>query len=97
MFGFTPAQVAENIRWTNVQYGGKDFTTTNTFFSNGNADSWSAAGITEHVPKVSGNHIYIIDQGTHCSDLYWPSSEDSKSLIAARAAEVDAIKEWLKA
>jgi hypothetical protein len=96
-FGLTPSQVEENVQFTNVQYGGKQFTTTNTFFSNGNADSWSAAGITDGVPKVAGNHIYIIDGGLHCSDLYWPDESDSKSLIAARAAEVDAIKQWLNA
>jgi len=97
MFGWTPAQVEENIRWTNVQYGGKQFATTNTFFSNGNADSWSAAGITDRVPSFSGNHVAVIDGGFHCSDLYWPSEFDSDSLKAARAAEINAIKEWLSA
>jgi len=93
--GSSPANVEENIAWTNVNYGGQSITTTNTFFTNGNDDGWSFAGINSGPVPVTGNQFFVIDKGTHCSDLYWASNRDSESLKEARQAQVNAIKQWL--
>ena len=96
-YGVKAADVYSNIAFTNTYYGGRNITTTNTVFSHGNADGWSAAGVTytDRPVPVFGNSVHIIEKGTHCSDLYWPEDRDSASLKAAHAAQLDQIKKWL--
>ena len=97
VYGIRARDVYTNIDWTNTYYGGKNITTTNTFFSHGNADGWSAAGVTytDHPVPVYGNSVHIIEKGTHCSDLYMPEASDSASLKAVHQAQLDQIKAWL--
>ena len=97
VYGLPKGSVPALIDFTNAVYGGKNITTSNTFFTHGNADGWSAAGITytdREVPVV-GNTVKIIVNGTHCSDLYFPSDDDSDSLKAVHEAQMNQIKQWL--
>jgi len=95
-YGFSPAQVEENIRFTNLAYGSKNIHTSSTFFTHGSSDSWNAAGILPptQVPVVD-NYVALIANGTHCSDLRWPSQRDSESLKSVRLQTKNAIKSWL--
>ena len=96
-YGVKPGSVPSMIDFTNTVYGGKNITTSNTFFTHGDADGWSAAGITytDRPVPVIGNSVHIIAKGTHCSDLYFPSDSDSPSLKAVHAAQLSQIKQWL--
>jgi len=96
-YGVPKDAVSKNIDFANTVYGGKGITTSNTFFTHGNDDGWSAAGITKGPVPVIGNQVYVIDKGTHCSDLYFPNSSDSPSLKQAQQAHVDQIKAWISA
>jgi len=97
VYGIKREEVWENADFTNTFYGGKNLTTTNTFFTHGDADGWSAAGVTytDRPVPVFGNTVRIIKAGTHCSDLYFPSDSDSASLKATHAAQLAQIQMWL--
>jgi len=94
-FGIDVDEVEQNIIFTNSVYGGLHMTTSNTFFTHGSIDSWSAAGITRGPVPVYGNTVAVILKGTHCSDLYWPNEGDSDSLKQVRQAQKDQIKAWV--
>ena len=71
----------QHRRYTNAVYGGKNITTSNTFFTHGDADGWSAAGVTVRLHKASAR-----SRVTRCGSLrrartalilYFPSDSDS--------------------
>ena len=97
MYGIKRDSVSDLIDFTNTVYGGKNITTSNTFFTHGDADGWSAAGVTytDHDVPVVGNTVKIIVNGTHCSDLYFPDDSDSDSLKAVHEAQMNQVKQWL--
>jgi len=97
IYGVKASSVSSLIHFTNTVYGGKNITTTNTFFTHGDADGWSAAGVTytDHAVPIVGNTVKIIAKGTHCSDLYFPQDGDSDSLKAVHEAQLNQIKVWL--
>jgi len=47
-------------------------------------------------PAGNNNIVYIIDKGSHCSDLAQPSSSDSPSLQQAHALHNKANMLWLQ-
>ena len=62
-----------NIDFTNAVYGGWNISTTNTFFTHGDADGWSAAGVTytDHPVPVFGNSVMIIEKGSQTLSRLW--------------------------
>ena len=96
-YGVARQSVPGLISFTNAVYGGKAITTSNTFFTHGDADGWSAAGVTytDHDVPLLGNTVRIIAHGTHCSDLYFPQDSDSDSLKQVRQQQINQIKKWL--
>jgi pimeloyl-ACP methyl ester carboxylesterase len=71
---------------------------SNILLSNGSQDPWSILSILPGSPLASENanlQTYLVDQGSHCSDLVSPTSHDSASLIQARQTFTDLATSWL--
>ena len=67
---------------------------SNIIFSNGMSDPWSGGGVlrapNEHV------QIIIIPDGAHHIDLRESNKNDPEVVTAARKAELQTIRMWLK-
>jgi pimeloyl-ACP methyl ester carboxylesterase len=71
---------------------------SNILLSNGSQDPWSILSILPGSPLASQNtnlQTYLVDQGSHCSDLVSAKSTDSSSLVEARQTFTDLATSWL--
>jgi hypothetical protein len=73
--------------------------TTRIFFTNGSADPWSALSITQDPADAAARDVYtyVIDGGSHATDLLAPASTDSASLTGARTKFQALLDKWLGA
>ncbi|XP_052311745.1 uncharacterized protein LOC7463334 [Populus trichocarpa] len=94
VFGIKPRP-----HWITTEFGGHDIKTvlgnfaSNIIFSNGLRDPWSAGGVLEDISD-SVVALYT-EQGSHCLDLYPPTSSDPDWLLALRDKENKIIAYWL--
>merc|ERR1719203_2593741 len=68
---------------------------SNIFFSNGNLDPWSSAGVappgpTERLPAA------VIEQGGHHLDFFPSTDQDPPSVRKVRAMERKYIRRWIR-
>jgi pimeloyl-ACP methyl ester carboxylesterase len=71
---------------------------SNILLSNGSQDPWSILSILPGSPLASQNanlQTYLVDQGSHCSDLVGATDHDSASLIQARQTFTDLATSWV--
>ncbi len=96
LFGFDKAVDTDNIN-NNFYQPLLDPSTTNILFTNGSDDPWSLLSIT--VPNGNASNpnttAYLIDGGSHCTDLLPASSTDSSSLQGARTLFDTLLAKWL--
>ncbi|XP_063301035.1 lysosomal Pro-X carboxypeptidase [Pelobates fuscus] len=87
--------VRPRASWITTVYGGKNITSySNIIFSNGGLDPWSAGGVKE---SLSDSLIAImIPEGAHHLDLRSNNAYDPKSVLQARAMEVEYMKKWIQ-
>jgi hypothetical protein len=80
--------------WIPATYGGVAYPGTNVVFSNGLLDPWSSAGVLNSThPSVI---IAVIPDGAHHLDLFFSNPMDPPSVIAARAVQIAAMREWVQ-
>jgi hypothetical protein len=68
---------------------------TNVFYVNGSLDPWSSLSFTDPSGVPAGNTVFVVDQGSHCSEL---SNLKRGSLLGVFEAHVkfhDLAKAWL--
>ncbi|KAG8431555.1 hypothetical protein GDO86_018247 [Hymenochirus boettgeri] len=81
--------------WITTVYGGKNITShSNILFSNGGLDPWSAGGVKESLSESLV--AIVIPEGAHHLDLRSNNANDPKSVLGARALEVEYMKKWIK-
>jgi pimeloyl-ACP methyl ester carboxylesterase len=77
---------------SNVQYGGANIMSTNTYFINGGEDPWQWAGVIEAQPDLNNNaDLLQCENCGHCVELYNEKDSDSEELKQTR----ENIKQWL--
>jgi hypothetical protein len=93
------ADLVPNVTRTNLNYMGTDSQGTNIVFTNGGIDPWRMLSI---VPVSDTNKtddgraarqrwtVILMENESHCSDLYEPSPEDPLVLVKARE-EIDRV------
>mmetsp|Transcript_76346 Transcript_76346/g.218735 ORF Transcript_76346/g.218735 Transcript_76346/m.218735 type:complete len:127 (+) Transcript_76346:202-582(+) len=90
-----PSRPDEWGKWMDVAYGGKHIAGhSNIFFSNGELDPWTAAGVpapgpTESLPSE------LIALGGHHLDLFFSTAADPASVRRVRASELAHIARWI--
>lgn len=86
--------VKNGVAKTRAQYGGRgNYTGTNVIASRGSVDPWSALALeVSDEPSVIP---YLIEGGSHCSDMESPRAEDSESLKNLRLLISENIKKWI--
>jgi len=90
-----PAVPDEWGRWNTANYGGKRISShSNIFFSNGNLDPWTAAGVPAPGPTES-LPVALISLGGHHLDLFFSTPDDPPSVKDVRSREVDFIQKWV--
>lgn len=92
-FGITPDQVQEQVRLTNLYYGGDRPRGWRVIFPNGAIDPWHALGVLE-TPMRGLPAIYVEGASHH----FWthPSKPtDSPDIVRARETIWDQITAWL--
>ncbi|XP_064414031.1 lysosomal Pro-X carboxypeptidase [Latimeria chalumnae] len=81
--------------WITTVYGGKNISSySNIIFSNGGLDPWSAGGVTHQISDTLV--AIVIPEGAHHLDLRSKNPSDPKSVIQARALEVQYMKKWIQ-
>ena len=67
---------------------------SNIIFSNGEYDPWRSGGVlTDQSASVRAIEVA---QGAHHLDLFFSHEDDPPSVLAARTAEIEAIKAWVR-
>lgn len=71
--------------------------TSNIFLTNGTEDPWSHLSMSKENGNASNPNLtyYTIEDGSHCSDFYPPTSSDNASKKEARAMLSDLLGKWL--
>ncbi|KAL8436383.1 hypothetical protein ACSSS7_001783 [Eimeria intestinalis] len=99
----------QGIRETNLWSGGRHLAdmhaATNIHFTNGEKDPWSTLSVLDVQSQVQDSqHIsaFVIEGrcvflqgGSHCTDFYGPTAQDSKSLQLGRAAIAAAVEGFI--
>ena len=97
-FGLTtpPAIDATNQRYYEPLFNA---VTDHILFTNGSDDPWSTLGLTtpQSLQGNAGLTTYVIQGGSHCTDLYPTSSGDSSSLQGARQLFLNLATGWMQA
>jgi hypothetical protein len=69
---------------------------SNVFYVNGSLDPWSSLGFTDpENPPPGGNTVFVVQQGSHCTDLSQLKSSSFLGDFEARAKAVELIRTWL--
>jgi len=96
-FAGLPEQPDEWGRWLDVAYGGKRIEAySNIFFSNGDLDPWTAAGVPAPGPTAD-LVAALIHQGGHHLDLFFSTEVDPESVRHVREMELTSIAKWIEA
>nr|XP_048697125.1 lysosomal Pro-X carboxypeptidase isoform X2 [Caretta caretta] len=81
--------------WIPSVYGGKNISShSNIIFSNGGLDPWSGGGVTRNI--TDSLTAIVIPEGAHHLDLRASNPSDPKSVLQARALEVQYMKQWIE-
>ncbi|XP_024072233.1 lysosomal Pro-X carboxypeptidase isoform X2 [Terrapene carolina triunguis] len=81
--------------WIPSVYGGKNISShSNIIFSNGGLDPWSGGGVTRNI--TDSLIAIVIPEGAHHLDLRASNPGDPKSVLQARALEVQYMKQWIE-
>lgn len=91
---FNHSIVEENIRRTNVIYGGYNIAITNAYFSHGELDPWHPMGILEDLNKLSP--AFIIPRSAHVPDHRSISINDSIEMRESKERIRELIRGWLQ-
>jgi len=82
------------FNWAFDNFGGRSISDykkySNIFFVNGGSDPWMVGGVIQNVTESIVS--YIVEDGCHVQDMYYPSSYDSASLKFVREKEIEYIK-----
>ncbi|VDK78526.1 unnamed protein product [Litomosoides sigmodontis] len=83
-----------------IRYGIVYNATSNTIFSNGNLDPWSAGGVYENSPGIvdamrNGIYIFHMADAAHHLDLHTPNTCDPPSVTYERFQVVNILKCWV--
>lgn len=92
-YGLTPQP-----GWVMDSFGGYAIgsgAATNIFFSNGRLDPWSGGGILNST--APGITTFLIEDAGHHADLFFPTANDTASMLACRAMELEMIGKWIAA
>ncbi len=103
LYGIPPKRDEWSL-WLDTAYGGSRLHyASNIFFTNGNLDPWSGAGVpsaaqsTERQMGLDGSVVSrLIDQGGHHLDLFWPSPDDPQSVREVREEQKQHIAKWIR-
>lgn len=79
-----------------ARYGGSRLkTASNVVFTNGDLDPWAAAGV--EVQDSSGQEMssYLIEDGGHHLDLFWPTDDDPESVRFVRKLLEQHVGRWV--
>lgn len=90
-----PEHLDEWGKWMDTSYGGRRIRShTNIFFSNGNLDPWSSAGVLPPslTPALPSS---LVNQGGHHLDLFFSTEMDPASVRQVRARERAYMAEWV--
>ena len=86
--------VAPRPEWIGIEFGGADMQyVSNTVFTNGAYDPWSAGGVVRNVSDTA--ITVMIEQGAHHLDLMFSDARDPESVKAARATQMAHIAKWV--
>ncbi len=81
--------------WATLSLAGSDLrAASNIVFSNGVLDPWSAGGVTANIS--ASVHAVLIPNGAHHLDLMFADPRDPPDVLAARAFEVEQMRQWIR-
>lgn len=86
--------VEENVKKTNVKYGGFNPAITNAYFTHGELDPWHEMGILEDLNKMSP--AVIIPRSSHVPDHRSITFNDSVEMRQSKERIRELIGEWLQ-
>lgn len=90
-----------DVNLTNAKFGGLYSFATDVMFTNGDKDPWSRLGITDPSFYVHGEparqnwDVWVTANGSHCSELYTPTANDSAAVNATREKIVDRVAAYI--
>ena len=99
LFGLSPDDVAANVDFTNLFYGGAAPAASRVLFPNGDVDPWHALGVLESPDANASEPVYTC---YGCSHHFWthPDAALGGDLNAAaratKAAIQDQVMAWLE-
>lgn len=85
--------VEENIRRTNIVYGGFNPSVTKVFFTNGLLDPWHVNGITKELNELTP--IALLPRTAHVADFGQISNSDTPEMIASKKKVGELVGQWL--
>jgi len=96
-----PSKRDDQSQWIDTLYGGTRMQyISNIFYTNGNSDPWSPAGMlpdTQLPYKIDQSVISrVIDSGGHHLDLFWATENDPESVLAVREEQKLHIMKWIQ-
>jgi pimeloyl-ACP methyl ester carboxylesterase len=68
---------------------------TNLFFVNGSVDPWSSLSFTDRATAPAGVDVYVVQRGTHCSDLSTLRPDSLVGQFEVHRDFVDRARGWL--
>ncbi|ORY04434.1 peptidase S28 [Basidiobolus meristosporus CBS 931.73] len=88
-----------SIAQFNRKHKGWNVRTSRIFYADGQIDPWRKLSVNSpYAPKRTSkpaNPLFVIEKGSHCTDLGSDSPFDSKSLKDVRKSEVESFKKWM--
>lgn len=92
-FSFNLTAIEQNIKRTNIRYGGFNLSLTNVYFTHGDLDPWHPNGILEDLNESAP--VTIIPLSAHVSDLGQIVNSDSAEMRASKERIRDLVHQWL--
>lgn len=85
--------VEENIKRTNIVYGGFNPSVTKVFFTNGLLDPWHVNGITKELNELTP--VALLPRTAHVADFGQISDSDTPEMTASKKKVGELIRQWL--
>eukprot|EP01052_Picozoa_sp_SAG31_P017287 SAG31_NODE_1177_length_9532_cov_6.655465_2_plen_155_part_00 len=82
---------------TNGHYGARALGASRIILPDGSIDPWHSLALTQPSPLQTAQNLtaVLIDDTTHCGDMYYPRKTDSKSLAAAHDKIAAIVTSWV--
>eukprot|EP00752_Nemacystus_decipiens_P009162 g8184.t1 len=93
-FGITPDRVREQVRLTNLYYGGTTPRGSRVIFPNGAIDPWHALGVLK--PPMEDLPTIFVPGASHHFWTHPSKPTDSPDVVKARVEIWDQVTSWLK-